>query len=136
MEVGNVATAWSENPEDTEARVAAARQAAENAQNSASNAQTGVNNLRNFTDTVFRDGVIDRAERAAIESYLNQKLSVDADFAQIRQNPYLAGAALTNLTNAKTALDTALQQPCCRHQRRNCKRRCNTCRTQRGNPDT
>ena len=111
IEEGNKVTAWRENPEDAEARVAATRQLADNAQQSANNAQTGVNNLRNFTDTVFRNGVIDRAERAAIEGYLNQlaetKLSVDADYIQIRQNPYLAGTALTNLTNAKAALDTA-----------------------------
>ncbi|MEA4950522.1 MAG: hypothetical protein VB068_12910, partial [Petrimonas sp.] len=81
------------------------------AQSSADAAQDSANNLKNFSDTAFADGVINRAERAAIEKYKNSvnetKLAVDSGYTQVYNNTYLEGTPKTNLLNAKTALNTA-----------------------------
>lgn len=81
------------------------------AQSSADAAQNSANNLKNFSDTAFADGVINRAERAAIEKYKNSvnetKLAVDSGYTQVYNNTYLEGTPKTNLLNAKTALNTA-----------------------------
>ncbi|BBD46672.1 Hypothetical protein PEIBARAKI_6665 [Petrimonas sp. IBARAKI] len=83
----------------------------QDAQSSAEAAQNSANNLKNFSDTAFADGVINRAERAAIEKYKNSvnetKLAVDSGYTQVYNNTYLEGTPKTNLLNAKTALNTA-----------------------------
>ena len=48
-----------------------AKKAAQTAQNAANIANTAVTSLKNFTDTAFSDGIIDRAEAVSIEKYIN-----------------------------------------------------------------
>mgnify|MGYP002737349866 FL=1 len=89
----------------------AAQQAANNAQSAADAAQTAINDLDDYVDGAFKDGVIEEAEAKAIEKYLNSlsetKLSVDSAYTQVYNNSYLEGTPKTNLASAKTALNTA-----------------------------
>lgn len=75
-------------------------------------AQTAVNGLKNFTDIAFADGVIDRAEAAAIEKYANSvtetSKAADASYSTIYNNVMLGGSAKTNLQAAKSAFDTTV----------------------------
>ena len=111
LERGNIASAWSESPLDTQQRIDQAQNTANAANTAVTNAQTSISSLRNFTDTTFRDGVVGRAERTRIEGYLNgiaeTKLSIDAGFAQINLSTHLTGTPRTNLATAHTALNTA-----------------------------
>lgn len=104
IEAGNKASAWSPSIADQEAAIDAARQAADNA-------AAGVDSLKNFTDEAFADGIVDRAEAAAIEKYTNSvnetRKAADAAYAEIYGNPLLGGTAKSNLQAAKSAFDTA-----------------------------
>lgn len=69
-----------------------------------------VGSLKNFTDSAFSDGIVDRAEAAAIEKYRNAiqetKQGADAAYAEV----YAAtpdGSAKSNLLAAKGVFDTA-----------------------------
>ena len=98
------ALSWSPSIADQEAAIDAARQAADNA-------AAGVDSLKNFTDEAFADGVVDRAEAAAIGKYTNSvnetRKAADAAYAEIYGNPLLGGTAKSNLQAAKSAFDTA-----------------------------
>lgn len=89
-----------------------AQTAAKEAQQSADNAASGVNSLKNFSDNAFADGVVSRAEAAAIEKYINSvtetKEAVDAAYTAVYVNPLLAGTAKSNLQAAKSTFDTAV----------------------------
>lgn len=104
MEEGNKATAWSPSIADQEEAIDAAQQTADNA-------AAGVDSLKNFTDEAFADGVMDRAEAAAIGKYTNSvnetRKAADAAYAEIYGNPLLGGTAKSNLQAAKSAFDTA-----------------------------
>ena len=104
IEAGNKASAWSPSIADQEAAIDAAQQAADNA-------AAGVDSLKNFTDEAFADGIVDRAEAAAIEKYTNSvnetRKAADAAYAEIYGNPLLGGTAKSNLQAAKSAFDTA-----------------------------
>ena len=98
------ALSWSPSIADQEEAIDAARQAADNA-------AAGVDSLKNFTDEAFADGIVDRAEAAAIGKYTNSvnetRKAADAAYAEIYGNPLLGGTAKSNLQAAKSAFDTA-----------------------------
>ncbi|KAF5072894.1 hypothetical protein DSECCO2_197820 [anaerobic digester metagenome] len=102
--LGNKVT-WSEAPEDVQARINTAKQEALSA---ASDAQSTADSLKDFTDTAFRDGIIDRSESIAIEKYknsLNEAMSkAEASYNKVYTNTYLEGTAKTSLLNAKVNL--------------------------------
>ena len=103
--VGNkIPSTWTPSIADQEAAIDAARQAADNA-------AAGVDSLKNFTDEAFADGIVDRAEAAAIGKYTNSvnetRKAADAAYAEIYGNPLLGGTAKSNLQAAKSAFDTA-----------------------------
>lgn len=70
--------------------------------------------LRNLTDEVFKDGIVDNAERIAIQKYLNDlataKKQMDGAYNDIKDNVYLNKSENAgykrNLVNAYTAMDT------------------------------
>ena len=80
---------------------------AQAAQTAAENIQESVTNLNNYIDGAFKDGIIDDAEKIAIEKYLNTvnqtKQSVDGTFETLYGNAFLTGTAKSNL---KSAYDT------------------------------
>ena len=84
---------------------------ADSTQQTADNAAAGVDSLKNFTDEAFADGIVDRAEAAAIGKYTNSvnetRKAADAAYAEIYGNPLLGGTAKSNLQAAKSAFDTA-----------------------------
>ena len=98
------ALSWSPSIADQEAAIDAAQQTADNA-------AAGVDSLKNFTDGAFADGIVDRAEAAAIGKYTNSvnetRKAADAAYAEIYGNPLLGGTAKSNLQAAKSAFDTA-----------------------------
>ncbi|SFL10185.1 hypothetical protein SAMN05216357_112132 [Porphyromonadaceae bacterium KH3CP3RA] len=102
---GNKPTDWTPAPEDVQAEINDAKQEALTA---AGNAQNTANSLKDFTDTAFRDGIIDRSESVAIEKYknsLNEAMAkAEASYNKVYANTYLEGAAKTNLLNAKINL--------------------------------
>ena len=104
VETGNKVTAWTPSIADQEEAIGAAQQTADNA-------AAGVDSLKNFTDEAFADGIVDRAEAAAIEKYTNSvnetRKAADAAYAEIYGNPLLGGTAKSNLQAAKSAFDTA-----------------------------
>lgn len=104
VETGNKVTAWTPSIADQEEAIGAAQQAADNA-------AAGVDSLKNFTDEAFADGIVDRAEAAAIGKYTNSvnetRKAADAAYAEIYGNPLLGGTAKSNLQAAKSAFDTA-----------------------------
>jgi hypothetical protein len=71
-----------------------------------------VDSLKNFTDEAFADGIIDRAEAASIEKYINSvtetKDAIDASYTVVYENSLLGGTAKSNLHAAKSTLDTAV----------------------------
>lgn len=106
LEKGNKPSAdWTPAPEDVQAEINTAKQEALTA---AGNAQTTANSLKDFTDTAFRDGIIDRSESVAIEKYknsLNETMSkAEASYNKVYTNTYLEGTAKTSLLNAKVNL--------------------------------
>ena len=90
----------------------AAEAAATNAAQAANAASSAVASLKNFTDKAFADGIVDRAEAAAIEKYINSvketQDAVKASYTTVYGNSLLAGSAKSNLASAKTAFDTAV----------------------------
>lgn len=66
-----------------------------------------VNDMHDFTDEAFKDGIVDRAEAAKIEGYINavQSIKAQADnaYSPVYDNALLAGVAKTELAEAMTA---------------------------------
>ena len=67
-----------------------------------------VNELNEYIDGAFADGIITEAEAKAIEKYLNTvnntKAAIEATYNKLVANTYLSGTAKTNLVNAKVTL--------------------------------
>ena len=101
-------TDWTPAPEDVQAGIDAATQAAANAQSTANTASTNVNNLNTYVDGAFKDGVIETSEAKAIEKYINSVNESWTDFEStynvLYANNYLEGTPKTNLLNAKVSL--------------------------------
>lgn len=78
----------------------------------ATETSNAVDALKNFTDEAFAGGIIDRAEAASIEKYVNSvtetKDAVDASYTVVYENSLLGGTAKSNLHAAKSAFDTAV----------------------------
>lgn len=67
--------------------------------------------LSNFTNTAFKDGIVDYAEKESFKVYVqqltNEKADIDARYTKvIAETTYLTGTARTNLTTAKTNTTT------------------------------
>ena len=77
-----------------------------------SNVQQSVADLQGYVTGAFSDGIISEAEAKAIEKYINvvrnEQRSTTSTYNQLEDNPYLEGSALVGLTNAKSALDSAI----------------------------
>lgn len=75
-------------------------------------AQDAVDNLEEYVDGAFADGIISETEANSIAKYTNTinntKASIDSTYNALYNNPYLSGTPKTNLLNAKTALNTAV----------------------------
>ena len=99
---------WPEVKQDIDT----AKDTAQDAKDAAASLNTTVTGLKNFTDEAFADGIVDRAEAASIEKYINTvnetKESVDTSYSTVYNNTLLTGTAKTNLAAAKTAFDTAV----------------------------
>ena len=84
-----------------------AAELAQDAKDSAENAKSEVNELNEYIDGAFADGIITEAEAKAIEKYLNTvntKAAIEATYNKLVANTYLSGTAKTNLVNAKVTL--------------------------------
>ena len=85
-----------------------AEELAKDAKDSAENAKSEVNELNEYIDGAFADGIITEAEAKAIEKYLNTvnntKAAIEATYNKLVANTYLSGTAKTNLVNAKVTL--------------------------------
>ena len=108
LETGNQRSDHSESPTEILNRIKDAKQAGADAQDSITETNATVSGLKNFTDTSFSDGIIDRTESAAIEKYknsLNETMSkAEASYNKVHGNSYLEEPARTNLLNAKINL--------------------------------
>ena len=89
----------------------AAQKTAQEAKDAAASLNTTVTGLKNFTDEAFADGIVDRAEAASIEKYINTVneagSAADVTYGKLYNNPYLGGSAKTDLTTKKSAFDAA-----------------------------
>ena len=99
---------WPEVKQDIDT----AKDTAQDAKDAAAALNTTVASMKDFTDEAFADGIVDRAEAASIEKYINTvnetKESVDTSYSTVYNNTLLSGTAKTNLAAAKTAFDTAV----------------------------
>lgn len=70
--------------------------------------QEAVDNLNEYVDGAFSDGIIQGTEAKAIEKYINTvnntKAAVEATYNKLFLNAYLEGAPKTDLLNAKVTL--------------------------------
>lgn len=104
--------------------IADANKNAQDAINSANEANSAVGNLNEYIDGAFSDGIISESEAKAIEKYINivngEKASSESKYNVLYANPYLMGDAKTNLLNSKisffgaidnliSAINTAIQ---------------------------
>lgn len=91
---------------------------AEQVQQNVNNLSTTVNTLsgtvsgmKDFTDTAFADGIVDRSEASAIDKYLNNINTTKADvqnaYRKVYENALLDGVAKTNLANAYSAFSAS-----------------------------
>ena len=98
---------WPEVKQDIDT----AKDTAQDAKDAAAALNTTVTGLKNFTDEAFADGIVDRAEAASIEKYINTVnetgSAADAAYGKLYNNPYLGGSAKTDLATKKSAFDAA-----------------------------
>lgn len=89
-----------------------ANQAASNAQEDANKARQVVDNLNDYVDGAFKDGIISEAEAKAIATYINTvnnaKKGMDATYSALYSNAYLTGTYKLLLYVAKNSFDTAV----------------------------
>ena len=89
----------------------AAQKTAQEAKDAAASLNTTVASMKDFTDEAFADGIVDRAEAASIEKYINTVnetgSAADAAYGKLYNNPYLGGSAKTDLATKKSAFDAA-----------------------------
>lgn len=104
VELGNKVTEWSPAPEDNDEMIA-------NVRTEIGDVSTALNGLNNLTNTAFKDGIIDIAEREALASNIQQlnteKTDVDNQYLTIYANVNLLDPAKANLATVKTAYNTA-----------------------------
>lgn len=70
-----------------------------------------VSGMKDFTDTAFADGIVDRSEASAIDKYQNNINTTKADaqnaYSKVYENALLDGVAKTNLANAYNAFSAS-----------------------------
>lgn len=75
------------------------------------NVSNTVNDMKNFTDTAFADGIVDRSEASAIANYLKVIETTQKDvmnaYSSVYNNALLDGVAKTNLNSGYTAFNTS-----------------------------
>lgn len=85
---------------------------AQQAINTAENADRAVGDLNDYVDGAFADGIVSESEAKAIEKYINivngEKSSSESKYNVLYANPYLIGEAKTNLLNAKISFFGAI----------------------------
>lgn len=85
---------------------------AQQAINTAENADRAVGGLNDYVDGAFADGIVSESEAKAIEKYINivngEKSSSESKYNVLYANPYLIGEAKTNLLNAKISFFGAI----------------------------
>ena len=73
-------------------------------------ARDATSDLENYVHGAFEDGIIDQAEKIAIEKHLNNiestKKEVDSTYSILSGNPNLPSTQLSNLTSAKDSLNS------------------------------
>ncbi len=98
--------------DEIEREIQEAKGAAIGANQAISNVQQSVADLQGYVTGAFSDGIISEAEAKAIEKYINvvrnEQRSTTSTYNKLENNPYLEGSALVGLTNAKSALDSAI----------------------------
>lgn len=76
------------------------------AKTAAENAGNAINNIKNFTDVAFSDGVVDRSETATIKSYLNGLGSIQNSVTESYSKMHSSTLLFDSTINpAKTALE-------------------------------
>lgn len=92
--------------------IAEANKNAQDAIDSANEANSAIGNLNEYIDGAFSDGIISESEAKAIEKYINivngEKSSSESKYNVLYANPYLIGEAKTNLLNAKISFFGAI----------------------------
>ena len=73
-------------------------------------AKDATSDLEDYVNGAFEDGIIDQAEKIAIEKHLNNiestKKEVDSTYSILSENPNLPSTQLSNLTSAKNSLNS------------------------------
>lgn len=89
-----------------------AKKTADAAKAAADNVAGAVEDLNEYVDGAFKDGIVDISEAQSIERYINivnnTKSEVKATFDKLYANAYLAGEAKTGLNSSYTALNTSI----------------------------
>ena len=89
-----------------------AKKTADAAKAAADNVAGAVEDLNQYVDGAFKDGIVDISEAQSIERYINivnnTKSEVKATFDKLYANAYLAGEAKTGLNSSYTALNTSI----------------------------
>lgn len=89
-----------------------AKKTADAAKAAADNVAGAVEDLNQYVDGAFKDGIIDISEAQSIERYINivnnTKSEVKATFDKLYANTYLDGNAKTGLNSSYTALNTSI----------------------------
>ena len=97
LEKGNVASSYSQAPEDTKAEI--------------NELSSSLGTLKNTTLPALEDDLLNKAEQESVKQSLNiveaEKLDVDNQYTIIYGNASLTGTPKTNLYNAKVAYNTA-----------------------------
>ncbi|UPI11837.1 hypothetical protein [Bacillus phage SBSphiJ1] len=69
-----------------------------------------LDNLDEYIDGSFKDGIIDTAEAAAIQAYINtlntEKADIDAKYTEIYNNEFMSDSEKVKLQNAKGSYDS------------------------------
>lgn len=89
-----------------------AKKTADDAKAAADNVAGAVEDLNQYVDGAFKDGIVDISEAQSIERYINivnnTKSEVKATFDKLYANTYLDGKAKTGLNSSYTALNTSI----------------------------
>lgn len=89
-----------------------AKKTADAAKAAADNVAGAVEDLNQYVDGAFKDGIVDISEAQSIERYINivnnTKSEVKATFDKLYANAYLAGEAKTGLNSSYTSLNAAI----------------------------
>ena len=98
--------------EDAKKAAEEAKKTADAAKAAADNVAGAVEDLNQYVDGAFKDGIVDISEAQSIERYINivnnTKSEVKATFDKLYANAYLAGEAKTGLNSSYTSLNAAI----------------------------